>query len=285
MRSMADLYVIAIETHGWDGAWYRRAYYDDGTPIGSAASDECRIDSIAQSWSVISGAGMPDRARQAMDAFDAQLVREDDRIIQLLTPPFDSGANDPGYIRGYLPGVRENGGQYTHAALWVVRAMAELGRRDRAAHLLEMMSPVSHTQTPAQVAVYQVEPYVVAADVYGSAPHVGRGGWTWYTGSSGWMLRVALESVLGVTIEGGTTLVVKPCIPDDWPGFTMRRRLPDGTTYAITVKGAPGDVVSEVVVAATVDGVPAKIAGGAARIVLVHDGAVHEVAITLGPRP
>jgi cyclic beta-1,2-glucan synthetase len=205
-------------------------------------------------------------------------------MIRLLDPPFDRTAHDPGYIKGYVPGVRENGGQYTHGALWAVRALAELGRRDRAAHLLELLSPVSHAQTREQVALYQVEPYVIAADVYGAAPHVGRGGWTWYTGSAGWMLRVALESILGVTVEDGTTLVVAPCIPDDWPGYSLRRRLPDGTTYDVAVRAAGGGAPSEGVVAALVDGAAVPIVDGRARIALAGDGGAHAVTVTLGPR-
>ncbi|MGH7447734.1 MAG: GH36-type glycosyl hydrolase domain-containing protein, partial [Longimicrobiales bacterium] len=184
-RAYRDELAVALEDAGWDGAWYRRAYYDDGSPIGSAQSDECRIDAIAQAWAVLSGVAPPDRAAQALDALEEHLVSEEDGLIRLLTPPFDRTPHDPGYIRGYLPGVRENGGQYTHGALWAVRALAEAGRVERAASLLEMLSPVSHTRTPQEVAVYQAEPYVIAADVYGEPPHVGRGGWTWYTGSSG----------------------------------------------------------------------------------------------------
>jgi len=216
--------VAALETAGWDGAWYRRGYFDDGTPLGSAQSVECRIDALAQAWAVLSGAVPRARAEQAMDEVERQLVSDADGLVRLLTPPFERSTHDPGYIQGYVPGVRENGGQYTHAAMWVVRALAELGRRDRAAHLLELLSPVAHAQSAAQVALYQVEPYVVAADVYGAAPHVGRGGWTWYTGSAGWMLRVALESVLGVTVVQGRELVISPCVPDDWSGFRVTRR-------------------------------------------------------------
>ncbi|HYR08218.1 MAG TPA: hypothetical protein VEQ60_10635, partial [Longimicrobium sp.] len=196
----------ALNDGGWDGGWYRRAYYDNGAPLGSAANDECRIDAIAQAWAVLSGVASAERAEQALDAMERHLVSERDGIIRLLTPAFDRTPHDPGYIKGYLPGVRENGGQYTHAALWAVRALAQAGRTERAARLLAMTSPVSHGRTPDEVAVYQAEPYVIAADVYGVEPHVGRGGWTWYTGSAGWMFRVALESVLGVTLRGGDAL-------------------------------------------------------------------------------
>src|SRR5690606_4187172 len=196
-RAYLDHLGRTLNDTGWDGAWYRRAYYDNGAPLGSAENDECRIDTIAQAWSVLSRAAPPERAAQALDAMEEHLVSEEEGIIRLLTPAFDRTPHDPGYIKGYLPGVRENGGQYTHGALWAVRAVAEAGRTERAARLLEMISPVSHGRTPEEVATYRVEPYVIAADVYGVAPHVGRGGWTWYTGSAGWMYRVALESVLG----------------------------------------------------------------------------------------
>jgi len=271
----------ALEAAGWDGAWYRRAYYDDGTPLGSAASDECRIDAIAQAWAVLSGVAPPARAAQAIDAVERELVDEHAGLIRLLTPPFDRTAHDPGYIKGYVPGVRENGGQYTHAALWVVGALAALGRRERAAALLEMLGPVHHTRTPEAVAVYRVEPYVVAADVYGAPPHVGRGGWTWYTGSAGWMYRVALESVLGLGLEGGDTLWVRPCVPDAWPRFAVRLRLPDGRTrYEIVVENPERNAAA--VVAASVDDEAAVLEDGAARIALRRDGATHQVRLRLG---
>ncbi|MBI3767959.1 MAG: glycosyl transferase [Deltaproteobacteria bacterium] len=269
----------ALETAAWDGAWYRRAYYDDGTPLGSAANDECRIDALAQAWAVLSNAVPRARAAQAMDAVLHLLVDEEHGLIRLLTPPFDHDPHDPGYIKGYVPGIRENGGQYTHAALWVVEALAELGRRDRAAALLTMLSPVSHGATPAQVATYQVEPYIVAADVYGTAPHIGRGGWTWYTGSASWMYRIAVESLLGVRLEGGDTLIVAPRIPDAWPGFTVRLRLPDGRgDYEIVVTNPTG--LAAVVTAVAVDGAPGAIVAGAAHVVV--DGAAHRVDVVLG---
>jgi cyclic beta-1,2-glucan synthetase len=271
----------ALETAGWDGGWYRRAYYDDGTALGTRHGDECRIDALAQAWAVISGAAPEARARQAMEAVERELVSAADGLIRLLAPPFDRTPHDPGYIKGYVPGVRENGGQYTHAALWVVRAFAELGRRDLAAPLLAMLSPVSHGRTPAEVARYQAEPYVVAADVYGVAPHVGRGGWTWYTGSAGWMLRVALESVLGLREEGGHTLRLKPCVPDDWHGFTVHWRVPGTTTgYEMHVRNAASRAAG--VVKATVDGEPVPVADGEARIPLARDGRPHRVEVELG---
>jgi N,N'-diacetylchitobiose phosphorylase len=268
----------ALNDGGWDGGWYRRAYYDNGAPLGSAANDECRIDAIAQAWAVLSGVAPAERAEQALDAMERHLVSEPDGIIRLLTPAFDRTPHDPGYIKGYLPGVRENGGQYTHAALWAVRALAQAGRTERAARLLAMISPVSHGRTPEEVAVYQAEPYVIAADVYGVEPHVGRGGWTWYTGSAGWMFRVALESVLGVTLSGGDALGLRPCVPRDWPGFTVRYRLPDGaTTYEIAVTREDGDGIR-----GSADGVELQSADGALRIPLTRDGGEHRVDVVLG---
>jgi cyclic beta-1,2-glucan synthetase len=271
----------ALEEAGWDGAWYRRAYYDDGTPLGSAQNDECRIDALAQAWAVISGVASRARAEQAMDAVDRELVAERAGIVRLLWPPFDRTPHDPGYIKGYVPGIRENGGQYTHAALWVVRALAELGRRDRAVRLLEVLLPTAHARSAKRVAVYQVEPYVVAADVYGAPPHVGRGGWTWYTGSAGWTYRVMLESILGVTVEDGRELRVRPRIPDAWPGFTVTLRLADGRTrYEVEVVN-PGRRAAGVA-SASVDGAAVRIEDGAARIALRADGALHRVRVTLG---
>ncbi|WP_158206815.1 GH36-type glycosyl hydrolase domain-containing protein [Pseudoduganella flava] len=270
----------ALNDGGWDGEWYRRAYYDNGAVIGSKDSDECRIDALAQAWAVMSEAAPPDRARQALDAMEAQLVSEQDGLIRLLTPPFVDTPHDPGYIKGYVAGVRENGGQYTHAACWAVRALAEAGRRGRAAKLLEMLSPVTHARDEAAANVYKVEPYVVAADVYGAEPHVGRGGWTWYTGSSGWLFRVGLESVLGCTIEDGDTLVVAPRVPDDWPEFTVHLQLPAGCTYDVTVRNPNGTAAKVIDIA--VDGVPLHPADGTARIPLLRDGKAHAVEIVLG---
>ena len=267
----------ALNDGGWDGGWYRRAYYDNGAPLGSAANDECRIDAIAQSWAVLSGVAPPERAEQALDAMEAHLVSEEDGIIRLLTPAFDKTPHDPGYIKGYLPGVRENGGQYTHAALWAVRALAQAGRTERAARLLAMTSPVSHGRTPAEVAVYQAEPYVIAADVYGVEPHVGRGGWTWYTGSAGWMFRVALESVLGITLRGGDTLCIRPCVPRGWDGFEVSYRRPDGTTYEIAVTREDGAGIR-----GSADGRELAEESGALIVPLRSDGAAHRVEVVLG---
>jgi cyclic beta-1,2-glucan synthetase len=294
----------ALDSDGWDGEWYRRAYYDDGAPIGSKQSDECRIDALAQAWAVISKAAPSARAHAAMDAVERYLVSDEHKLIRLLTPPFENTPRDPGYIKGYVPGVRENGGQYTHAALWVVKAMAELGRNDRAAELLAMLNPVNHARTPEEVATYRVEPYVVAADVYGERPHVGRGGWTWYTGSAGWMFRVAVESILGLRMAGGGTFVIAPCIPSAWPGYRVHYRdARDGTRYDIEVTRSSGGTAADVastgrssararstrppaassrVTAAQIDGVPAPIVDGVARIPLASDGALHSIRVLLG---
>jgi cellobiose phosphorylase len=222
-----------IEQHGWDGEWYRRAYFDDGSPLGSASNPECQIDSIAQSWSVLSGAGDATRSRMAMDAVDRRLVRRDHALIQLLDPPFDKSNLNPGYIKGYVPGVRENGGQYTHAAIWAAMAFAALGDRQRAWELLAMINPVNHARSPEGIETYKVEPYVVAADVYALSPHTGRGGWTWYTGSAGWMYRLIVESLLGLRLEVDK-LRVAPCLPANWKGFTLHYRYRE-TLYHINV--------------------------------------------------
>jgi len=265
----------ALEREGWDGAWYRRAYFDDGTPLGSVLNDACRIDSVAQSWSVLSGAGVPDRAQRAMAAVDEYLVRPADRLIVLCTPPFDATALDPGYIKGYPPGVRENGGQYTHAAIWTVMAFAALGDGDKAGELFTMLNPIGRAATPAGVARYAVEPYVVAADVYAEAPHVGRGGWTWYTGSAGWLYRAGLESLLGFRVHG-TRLLIDPCIPRAWPGFSIAFRH-RSARYDIVVENPEG--VSRGVSSLELDGRPVA---GCAEVVLADDGAEHRLRVVLG---
>jgi cyclic beta-1,2-glucan synthetase len=276
LRRQADDYVTAVEAHGWDGDWYRRAFFDDGTPLGSRVNEECRIDSIAQSWSVISGAGQPARQARAMLSLEQYLVRNDARLLMLLTPAFDRMPNDPGYIKGYLPGVRENGAQYTHAALWAVLATALQGKGDRAFELYQMINPLTHARTPDEVATYQVEPYVVAADVYTAQGHLGRGGWTWYTGSASWMYRVGIEGILGFA-QRGDTLYLNPCIPAAWPEFTIEYRY--GTSrYTIVVQqsrqaGQAGEI--------TVDGERHVVPG----IPLVDDGAAHEVRVTLAAPP
>jgi cyclic beta-1,2-glucan synthetase len=259
-----------LELHGWDGAWYRRAYFDDGTPLGSSANDECRIDSIAQSWSVLSGAAPEDRAREAMRSLDQHLVRRDVGLIQLLEPPFDHGTLDPGYIKGYVPGVRENGGQYTHAAVWATMAFAALGQGAQAWELLHMINPVNHTRSAAAIEVYKVEPYVVAADVYGVAPHAGRGGWSWYTGSAGWMYRLILESLLGLDVRGDR-FRLQPVMPVEWAGFSMHYRF-GGTTYDITVTQTAQGVGDEKV---ELDGVLQDDR----EVRLVDDGGTHRIDI------
>ena len=221
----------ALEKHGWDGNWYRRGYFDDGTPLGSAQSEECRIDSIAQSWAVISGGAAPERAAIAMDESYRQLVRPADSLVQLFTPPFDKTAKDPGYIKAYPPGIRENGGQYTHGAIWSIFAHAKLGQAERALEIFSLLNPINHARTEAEAKNYRVEPYVIAADVYSMPPHVGRGGWTWYTGSAGWMYRAGLEAILGITREGAT-LRIKPCIPDGWDQFEVATQF-GATRYEI----------------------------------------------------
>ena len=270
-RSRADDYVVAAESHGWDGHWYRRAFYDDGTPMGSASSDECRIDAIAQSWSVISKAALLGRQQQAMRALDRQLVRDDARLIMLLTPPFDKGAHDPGYIKGYLPGVRENGAQYTHAALWAVMATAMRGDGNRAFALYQMINPLTHGNSAAAIETYKVEPYVVAADVYTAKGHLGRGGWTWYTGSASWMYRVGLEHLLGFVREGNV-LRIQPCVPDSWPEFSISYRF-GKSAYDITVKQP--QLVRKRGARVTVDGVERK----SSDIPLVDDGQRHSVLV------
>ncbi|HWR02496.1 MAG TPA: glycosyl hydrolase family 65 protein, partial [Humidesulfovibrio sp.] len=226
-----------LELNAWDGQWYRRAYFDDGTPLGSASNAECQIDSISQSWSVLSGAGEPARSRQAMNAVDKRLVNREARLVQLLDPPFDSSALNPGYIKGYAPGVRENGGQYTHAAVWAAMAFARQGDAARAWELFGLINPVNHARTAEDTAVYKVEPYVAAADVYAVAPHVGRGGWTWYTGSAAWLYRLMVESLLGLRLEVDH-LRFAPCLPETWKEFTMHYRHRE-TVYHITVTQLP----------------------------------------------
>jgi cyclic beta-1,2-glucan synthetase len=232
-RKQAEALRTALEASAWDGNWYRRAYYDDGKPLGSLENHECQIDSISQSWSVISGAADPERAATAMESLYQRLIRRDDGLILLLTPPFDRTAHDPGYIKGYLPGIRENGGQYTHAAMWAIWAFAELGQAERAAELFKLVNPIYHADTPEKVSRYKVEPYVIAADVYSAPRHIGRGGWTWYTGSASWMLRLGVEKILGLQRKGNH-LTIKPCIPKDWREYTIHYRF-GSTIYHIHV--------------------------------------------------
>ena len=266
----------AIEREAWDGDWYRRGYYDDGTPLGSALSDECRIDAIAQSWAVISGAAPQERATQAMAAVDAQLVSRGDGLVKLFAPPFDRSSHDPGYIKAYPPGLRENGGQYTHAAMWTTLAFALLGDGDRAVALFSLLNPINHSSTRASIDRYKVEPYVVCADVYSAPSHVGRGGWTWYTGSAGWMYRTAVEGILGITLKG-TTLCIDPCIPHSWSGFEVTYKR-GAAQYQIVVDNPLG--VCRGVVRAVVD--ERDITAQPCELKLIDDGAYHYARITLG---
>jgi cyclic beta-1,2-glucan synthetase len=265
----------SLEREAWDGEWYRRAYFDDGTPLGSAGNAECRIDSIAQSWGIISGAAEPARGARAMAAVEKHLVRRREGLVLLLTPPFDRASPDPGYIKGYLPGVRENGGQYTHAAIWSVLALAALGDGDKAGELFSLLNPINHANTRAGVSRYKVEPYVVAADVYAEPPHVGRGGWTWYTGSAGWMYRAGIEWILGFHLRG-TMMHIDPCIPCAWRGFEITFRY-HSSRYEIVVEN-PHEVMRGVS-SVELDGAP--LAGGA-PIPLADDGVTHHVRVVLG---
>ncbi len=269
-----DVLALRLNDAGWDGAWYRRAYFDDGTPLGSHAGAECRIDSISQSWSVLSGVAGGQRARLAMDAVQEHLVRPADGLVQLLHPPFDGAGPNPGYIAGYLPGVRENGGQYTHAAIWAAMAFAELGDARRAWAIVDLINPLRHGETAQGAMRYQVEPYVMAADVYSRAPHRGRGGWSWYTGSAGWMYRLIVESLLGLSLhvdDAGARLELRPCIPESWPGFELDYRH-HATLYRIVVSRGP-------VPGLWLDG--RRLPG--AGVPLADDGQDHGVALVLGP--
>ncbi|MDI6746986.1 MAG: glucoamylase family protein [Rhodocyclaceae bacterium] len=265
-----------IEQHGWDGEWYRRAYFDDGTPLGSAGNTECQIDSISQSWAVLSGAGDETRSRMAMQAVDARLVRRDAALVQLLDPPFDTSNLDPGYIRGYVPGVRENGGQYTHSAVWAAMAFAALGERARAWELLTMINPVNHALSAEDIATYKVEPYVAAADVYAVAPHIGRGGWSWYTGSAGWMYRLVLESLLGLRLVG-SKLHFTPCLPADWQAFKIHYRYRETVYHIAVAQTRGGDAVACGVASVTLDGVEQSDR----TVSLVDDHREHSVEVSV----
>ena len=275
-RERAEAIREAMEQQGWDGDWYRRGYFDDGTPLGSSHSQECRIDSIAQTWAVLSGAADASRARRAMSSVEEFLVKRSDGLILLFTPPFDKSPLDPGYIKGYLPGVRENGGQYTHAAAWVVAAFADLGEGDKAAELFSLLNPVNHAATRAGVYRYKVEPYVAAADVYAVPPHMGRGGWTWYTGSAGWLHRVGLEWILGFRLHGDR-LVMQPCIPRDWRSFEIRCKR-GSAVYEITVLNPNGSTRG--IDACEVDGV--NLVPVPDSLGLADDGQVHRIVLSIG---
>jgi cellobiose phosphorylase len=263
-----------LNAAGWDGKWYRRAYYDGGEPLGSIDSDECQIDALAQAWAVLSGVASRERADLAIAAVEDRLVDEAAGLIRLLDPPFDRTAHDPGYIKGYVPGVRENGGQYTHGVLWTIQALTSLREGDRAGALLELLNPVYHASTPEGVQRYRVEPYVVAADVYGGSEHPGRGGWTWYTGSAGWMYRIALERVLGLR-RSGKTLSLQPCIPSQWGQFELSYRYLS-SSYRIRVENP--ERVSYGVLRLELDGKAVR----ESYVRLVDDGKTHEVRVTLG---
>ena len=265
-----------LERHAWDGAWYRRAWFDDGTPLGSADNVECRIDSISQSWSVLSGAGDAGRSRKAMQSLDARLVRREAALIQLLDPPFDETDLDPGYIKGYVPGVRENGGQYTHGAIWAAMAFAALGDRHRAWELATLINPVSHAKTKDTISTYKVEPYVMAADVYAVTPHTGRGGWTWYTGSAGWMYRLIVESLLGLRLEVDR-LHIAPCLPSHWPGFTVHYRYRETVYHVAVTQTSGGDDGKCGMTNVNVDGIDQD----SLAIKLVDDRREHWVTVTV----
>jgi cyclic beta-1,2-glucan synthetase len=265
----------ALATAAWDGGWYLRGFYDDGTALGSSSNDECRIDSIAQSWSVLSGASDGLRSRTAMQALERTLIKQDQGLALLFAPPFDKTAQDPGYIKGYPPGIRENGGQYTHAAAWTVIAMAKLGEGNKAFDLFSMLNPINHARSRSEVLRYKVEPYVVAADIYAKHPHVGRGGWTWYTGSAGWMQRAGLEAILGLKVKG-SFLHLAPCIPSEWPGYEMTFHY-GSATYKITVYNTRGTPEGDLTL--TVDG--ERNSTRPPRIPLLNDGKEHHVTLRL----
>ncbi|MBI3468568.1 MAG: cyclic beta 1-2 glucan synthetase [Planctomycetes bacterium] len=279
--ALADRYVVEagrlrgnIEEHGWDGQWYRRAYFDDGTPLGSAENEECQIDAIAQSWSILSGAGTHERTKLALESVERRLVRRDNRLILLLDPPFDKSDLNPGYIKGYVPGVRENGGQYTHSAIWTVMATAALGDNQRAWELFSLINPISHGATPAEISTYRVEPYVVAADVYGVDPHTGRGGWTWYTGSAGWMYRLILESLLGLHLDVDK-LRFAPCLPAAWTKFQIHYRYRE-TFYHVTIHNTGARAAA---FRLTLDGTELSDD----FITLIDDGRDHKVEVEIRP--
>ena len=270
----------ALEQHGWDGDWYRRAFFDDGTPLGTAQGSVCRIDSIAQSWAVLSRAAVPARVATAIASAERELVRPIERIALLFTPPFDADSMlEPGYIKGYPPGLRENGGQYTHGAIWLAWAFAKQGEGGKAMRLFSMLNPISHASSKADADHYKVEPYVVAADIYSAPGHVGRGGWTWYTGSAGWLYRCGIEALLGLR-KSGDFLELDPSIPAKWPGFRIRYRC-GRTTFAIEVRNPHG--VERGIESLSIDGQPSSTAP--ARVRLVDDGGEHVVELTLGTDP
>jgi cellobiose phosphorylase len=273
-REILDGVVEAIEKNAWDGSWYKRAFFDNGAPLGSANNKECKIDSLAQSWAVISGKGDPGRVKKALASLEDYLVMREAGLIKLLTPPFDNGELEPGYIKSYVPGVRENGGQYTHAAAWVIIAFAMTGDGDKAFELFELINPVNHTRTDRECSIYKAEPYVMAADVYSVPPHVGRGGWTWYTGTASWVYRAGLEYILGF-VKNDNTLILNPCIPKKWTEYSIQYRY-GKTDYRIIVRN-PGNV-NKGVASVSMNG--ASLPGNA--IDLTDDGKTHHIEVILG---
>ncbi|AEF16491.1 glycosyltransferase 36 [Thermoanaerobacterium xylanolyticum LX-11] len=276
-EEVANDIIKSIEEYGWDGSWYRRAYFDNGIPLGSSQNNECKIDSIAQSWAAISGAAKWDRVKEALDALENYLVDYDNAIIKLLSPPFDKGDLNPGYIKGYVPGVRENGGQYTHAAIWAIMAYAMIGDGDKAYRLYSMINPINHTRTLIENSRYKVEPYVMAADVYAVEPNTGRGGWTWYTGSSGWMYRVGIEHILGFKKEGDA-IVINPCVPKDWAKYKIEYMYKNDTKYIIEVENP--EMVNRGVREVSVDG---NVVDDN-KFILKDDGKIHHVFVVMGTR-
>ena len=272
----ASLIQQYIENNAWDGEWYRRAYFDNGLPLGSAGNEECQIDSISQSWAVLSGAGRPDRIRMAMESVNNRLVRNEDSLVQLLDPPFDKSDLNPGYIKGYVPGVRENGGQYTHAAIWVAMAFSKLGDNKRAWEIFNIINPVNHARSPEEVDAYKVEPYVIAADVYALSPHVGRGGWTWYTGSAGWMYRLITESLLGLRLETDK-LYIDPCIPSDWDSYKIHYRYRETMYHIVVTQNHDGIAKTKI----TLDG--AKCQGNFISLIDDHQNHNAEVEYVFVP--
>jgi cyclic beta-1,2-glucan synthetase len=264
----------ALEGSGWDGAWYRRAFFDDGFALGSASNRECRIDSIAQAWSVISQAAPLDRATQSMAAVDKYLVRPEDRLLMLFAPPFVASLHDPGYIKGYPAGVRENGGQYTHGVLWSIIAFAMLGNGDRAGELFAMLNPINHARTPQEVERYRVEPYVACGDVYSMQPNAGRGGWTWYSGSAAWMYRTAVEYILGVRFAKDRVFI-SPVIPKRWPGFEVTIQQGSASYVIVVDNTAQRNGVAKI----TLDGNGTSLADG---IDLQDDGKTHRIDVIMG---
>ena len=263
-----------LEKEAWDGDWYVRAFFDDGTPLGSKKNDECQIDSIAQSWSVISNSEKRERAAHAMKSVDERLIKRQEKLALLLTPPFDKTALEPGYIKGYPPGIRENGGQYTHAAVWSLIAFAMQGDGDKAHEIFKLINPINHAKTSDELNIYKTEPYALAGDVYSNPQHIGRGGWTWYTGAAGWLYRAALENILGFH-KHGDTLLIEPCIPRDWQEFEITYRY-KSATYHITVEN-PRKVCAGSSAKIEVDGETLS----SNLIELADDGQMHKVRIVL----